>query len=66
MAVPAGQGKLRQQLHRTKKIGLYFRGVNDPPLQPTIVSSYVALYRNFFVKSKFFLENSLINFNLNS
>jgi len=26
-AVPAGQGMLRQLLHRTKKIGLYFRGV---------------------------------------
>src|SRR5690625_6127474 len=31
--VPAGQGRLRQLLHRTKKIGLYFRGVNGPPLQ---------------------------------
>src|SRR5699024_1799895 len=26
-AIPAGQGMLRQLLHRTKKIGLYFRGV---------------------------------------
>src|SRR5699024_7019112 len=26
-AIPAGQGRLRQLLHRTKKIGLYFRGV---------------------------------------
>src|SRR5690625_4444428 len=25
-AIPAGQGRLRQLLHRTKKIGLYFRG----------------------------------------
>src|SRR5699024_5127680 len=35
-AIPAGQGRLRQILHRTKKIGLYFRGVNGPPLQTTI------------------------------
>jgi len=35
--VPAGQGRLRQLLHRTKKIGLYFRGVNGPPLQTTII-----------------------------
>jgi len=26
-AIPAGQERLRQLLHRTKKIGLYFRGV---------------------------------------
>ncbi len=26
-AIPAGQGTLRQHSHRTKKIGLYFRGV---------------------------------------
>src|SRR5699024_11717701 len=35
--VPAGQGRLRQILHCTKKIGLYFRGVNGPPLQTIIV-----------------------------
>src|SRR5699024_12491542 len=34
--VPAGQGRLRQLLHRTKKIGLYFRGVNGPPLQTAL------------------------------
>src|SRR5699024_11986984 len=36
IAVP-GQERLRQLLHRTKKIALYFRGVNGPPLQTTIV-----------------------------
>src|SRR5690625_4361016 len=36
-AIPAGQGRLRQLLHRTKKIGLYIRGVNGPPLQTTII-----------------------------
>ena len=44
-AVP-GQGRLRQVLHRTKKIDLYFRGVNGPPLQTIIVimkASYTAL-----------------------
>src|SRR5699024_5231721 len=35
--VPAGQGRLRKLLHRTKKIDLYFRGVNGPPLQTTII-----------------------------
>src|SRR5690625_4755414 len=35
--IPAGQGRLRRILHRTKKIGLYFRGVNGPPLQTNIV-----------------------------
>ena len=29
----AGQGRIRKHLHRTKKIGLYFRGVDYPPLQ---------------------------------
>src|SRR5699024_11078698 len=36
-ATPAGQGRLRKHLHRTKKIGVYFRGVNGPPLQATII-----------------------------
>src|SRR5690625_4751748 len=41
-----GQGRLRQLLHRTKKIGLYFRGANGPSLQTTIViviASYTVL-----------------------
>jgi len=47
--VPAGQGIPRQLLHRTKKIGLYFRGVNGPSLQTTIVivkASYKVLLPN--------------------
>src|SRR5699024_8525476 len=45
-AIPAGQGRLRQILHRTKKIGLYFRGVNGPPLQTIIIivkANYIVL-----------------------
>src|SRR5690625_963315 len=47
--VPAGQGRLRQLLHRTKKMALYFRGVNGPSLQTTIVivkASFILLLPN--------------------
>src|SRR5699024_8815468 len=44
-AIPTGQGRLRKHLHRTKKIGLYFRGVKGPPLQTTITAGIVTKVR---------------------
>src|SRR5690625_2043782 len=38
-AIPAGQGRHRKHLHRTKKIGLYFRGVSHLPLQTIKIDS---------------------------
>jgi len=60
-AIPAGQGRLRQLLHRTKKNGLYFRGVNGPPLQTTIIivkASYTVLLPNIIL-AKEIPEDSL-------
>src|SRR5690625_4983314 len=44
-AIPAGQGRLRQLLHRTKKIVLYFRGVTAL-LSPGLVKLFT---EEFFV-----------------
>src|SRR5699024_11546091 len=44
---PAGQGMLRQLLHRTKKIGLYFRGVtalHSPGLVKLLMENSLSLH----------------------
>ena len=47
--------KASAALHRTKEIGLYFRGVNGPPLQTTIVivkANYTVLLPNTMLASE--------------